>query len=156
MVAGVRAFLKWPNDVLTTDGKLAGILAQRAANGAVVVGIGLNVRWAPAEAACLGDEHRPIDVLRALLTAYDRLPLDIADRYRSELVTLGQRVRVELPVGEIVGTAIDVEPDGRLIVIDECAISHRVDVGDVIHLRSAPHRRGLTPRSRVDPIPSRM
>src|SRR5262249_54907206 len=43
---GVRASLKWPNDVLAGGaegaGKLAGILAEQA-GGAVVVGVGLNV-----------------------------------------------------------------------------------------------------------------
>jgi BirA family biotin operon repressor/biotin-[acetyl-CoA-carboxylase] ligase len=141
-VAGVRALLKWPNDVLTADGKLAGILAQRADNGAVVVGIGLNVGWAPPDAACLGADHQPADVLRAMLAAFDALPADITDSYRSALATLGQRVRVELPVGEIVGTALDIEPDGRLLVLDECGISHRIDVGDVVHLRPAPPVEG--------------
>ena len=136
-VAGVEAVLKWPNDVLVDGAKLAGILAQRAAGGAVVVGIGLNVAWAPDGAARLGPDLHPTDVLVALLEAYDALPDDIDHRYRRALATIGQRVRVELPVGEIVGTALDVEPDGRLIVLDECAVSHRLDVGDVIHLRPA-------------------
>ena len=41
-VAGLDARLKWPNDVLVGDKKLAGILAEQAA-GAIVVGVGLNV-----------------------------------------------------------------------------------------------------------------
>ncbi len=41
---GVRATLKWPNDLLVGDRKLAGILAE-AAGDAVVVGIGVNVDW---------------------------------------------------------------------------------------------------------------
>ena len=134
-VAGVEAFLKWPNDVLTMEGKLAGILAQRAPNGSVVVGIGMNVRGSPEGAAELGAPHTPSEVLSHLLRAFDDLPVDITERYRSDLATIGQRVRIELPVGEIVGTAIDVEADGRLVVVDECAISHRIDVGDVVHLR---------------------
>jgi BirA family biotin operon repressor/biotin-[acetyl-CoA-carboxylase] ligase len=44
-------------------------------------------------------------------------------------------VKVELPEGEVVGRALDVEPDGRLIVIDECGITHRFAVGDIVHLR---------------------
>jgi BirA family biotin operon repressor/biotin-[acetyl-CoA-carboxylase] ligase len=72
-----------------------------------------------------------------MLAAYDDLPADVDALYRRELATLGQRVRVELPDGEIVGTAIDIEPDGRLIVLDDCALTHRVTVGDVIHLRPA-------------------
>src|SRR6516225_3402785 len=49
-VTGVEARLKWPNDVLAGEGKLAGILAE-AAGDAVVVGIGLNVSTEPAELA---------------------------------------------------------------------------------------------------------
>ena len=33
------------------------------------------------------------------------------------------------------GTATDVEPDGRLVVLDACGITNRVDVGDVVHVR---------------------
>jgi BirA family biotin operon repressor/biotin-[acetyl-CoA-carboxylase] ligase len=76
-----------------------------------------------------------MDVLDALLAAYDRLPADITARYRQELATLGRRVRVELATGSLEGTATDVEPDGRLIVLDGCGITHRVDVGDVVHVR---------------------
>lgn len=136
-LAGVTATLKWPNDVLVDDGKLGGILAQRSGDGSVVIGMGLNVGWAPDGAARLGDDIEPAAVLRAVLEAYDELPSDIDAAYRNALATLGRRVRVELPVGEIVGTAVDVEPDGRLVVLDECAITHRVAVGDVVHLRPA-------------------
>ena len=47
-VGGLAATLKWPNDVLIADRKLAGILAEQSGD-AVVVGIGLNVAT-PAEA----------------------------------------------------------------------------------------------------------
>ncbi len=134
-VADVVAVLKWPNDVLVGDRKLAGILAQRSAAGAVVVGLGLNVRWAPDGAARLGEDVAPLDVLHAVLGAYDRLPDDIADRYRRTLATLGRAVRIELTDGTVAGTALDVEPDGRLVVLDHCGVTHRVDVGDVVHLR---------------------
>ena len=131
------AGIKWPNDVVLGTAKLAGILAQRAVSGAVVVGVGVNVGWAPEGAARLDAELPPADVLRAVLGAYDDLPADVATDYRANLVTLGMRVRVERPADTIVGTAIDVEADGRLVVLDECAITHRLDVGDVVHLRPA-------------------
>ncbi len=134
---GTETGLKWPNDVLVGDDKLAGILAQRCDDGSVVVGLGLNVRWAPAGAASLGGSAEPMQVLRALLDAYDALPTDIDQAYRSALLTLGRRVRVMLADGEIVGTATDMERDGRLVVIDDCALTHRVSAGDVVHLRPA-------------------
>ena len=101
----------------------------------VVVGIGINVRWAPPDAARLGEQYDPQMLLAALLTAYDALPDDITDRYRSSLATLGTAVRVHLPDGEVEGRAIDVEADGRLVVLDACGITHRFAVGDVVHLR---------------------
>ena len=134
-IADVQAVLKWPNDVLVGERKLAGILAQRSADGSVVIGLGLNVGWAPDGSARLGDGIEPSGVLRAVLDAYDDLPADIEARYRDTLDTLGRKVRIELPAGELIGTAVDVDPDGRLVVLDECAITHRVSVGDIVHLR---------------------
>ncbi len=137
-VAGADARLKWPNDLLVGGRKLAGVLAQAsfdATHRAVVVGIGLNVRWAPEGAARLGEDVDPLDVLDAMLRAYDELPIDAFDMYRRRLATLGSVVRVEL-AGEVVeGRALDVERDGRLVVLDDCGITHRFDTGDVVHLR---------------------
>ena len=124
-----------PNDIVVEDRKLAGVLAQRGTDGSVVVGVGLNLKWAPDGAARVGDSVEPAAILAALLGSFDALPTDIHDRYRRALVTLGQHVRVELPTGQLSGMAIDVEHDGRLVVLDECAVSHRIDVGDIVHLR---------------------
>ena len=138
-VAGVHAGLKWPNDVMVGDAKLAGILAEADLSShdpVVVVGMGMNVGWAPDGAAMLGDRLDPLAVLHALLVALDELPGDTAPLYRSHLATLGRAVRIELPGGDTCeGRAIDVESDGRLVVLDDCGVSHRFDVGDVIHVR---------------------
>lgn len=140
-VAGVVPALKWPNDLLLDGSKLAGVLAQSGGSGAnhvpkyVVVGIGLNVGWAPDGAAKLGDDYKPADVLDHMLSAYDQLPPDITEMYRAALATIGQSVRVELAGSEVVGRALDVLPDGRLVVLDDCGITHRFDTGDVVHLR---------------------
>jgi BirA family biotin operon repressor/biotin-[acetyl-CoA-carboxylase] ligase len=136
-VAGVSAVLKWPNDLLLNERKLAGVLAQAGGPGTeyVVVGIGLNIGWAPEGAARLGDGYDPVDVLDAMLGAYDDLPDNITDIYRASLVTIGQSVRIELSGSEVVGRALDVLPDGRLVVLDECGITHRFDTGDIVHLR---------------------
>jgi BirA family biotin operon repressor/biotin-[acetyl-CoA-carboxylase] ligase len=138
-VADVTAALKWPNDVLVDGRKLAGILAQRATTGEVVVGTGVNVGWAPPGAARLAGVD-PRSLLAAVLRAFDALPTDraeLAARYRAALDTLGRQVRVVRPGDELIGRAVDVEPDGRLVVIDDCAISHRIDVGDIVHLRTS-------------------
>jgi BirA family biotin operon repressor/biotin-[acetyl-CoA-carboxylase] ligase len=136
-VAGVRPVLKWPNDLLLHEQKLAGVLAQAqfGASPAVVVGIGINVGWAPDGAARLGDGLDPLDVLAAMLTAYDELPDDVWLPYREHLATIGRHVKVELPDGVLTGMAADVEPDGRLVVVTDDGVTHRFAVGDVVHLR---------------------
>lgn len=149
--------LKWPNDILIGHRKLAGILATASSARRVVtvdgvdvsipehivVGLGLNVRWAPQDAVRLaefvGDVHRD-DVLAGFLTALDAVSVLGADElhevYRDQLSTLGRVVRAELPSGEILqGRALDVGVDGRLEILDSCAVTHRIDVADVIHLR---------------------
>lgn len=135
--------LKWPNDLLLDDRKVAGILAQRSSvTDAVVVGLGLNIGWAPQGAARLGSVVRPSDLLASILTQLDRLPTELTDVYRSELSTIGQRVRVELPTEQITGTAVDVDGRGRLLVELDGGRVQAYDAGDVVHLRPAIEGEG--------------
>ncbi len=151
-VAGVAAGLKWPNDVLAGDGKLAGILAEVAAPApVVVVGLGLNVTEAPDPAATsLARLGATVDrevlteaVLRHLATRIDRWraaagPDDVlAADYRSRSVTIGNRVRATLPGDRAIeGVAADVDELGRL-TIDTGADLVTVSAGDITHLRPA-------------------
>ena len=127
-VAGVPARLKWPNDVVVPEGKLGGILCEQV-GGAAVVGLGLNVSWAPVGAACLGPTVDRDAVLAAFLQALDQ-PDDVLTRYRARCSTLGRLVRVALPGSPVEGVADDVDDQGRLVV-DGRAIG----AGDVVHLR---------------------
>jgi BirA family biotin operon repressor/biotin-[acetyl-CoA-carboxylase] ligase len=138
-----RPSLKWPNDVLLDGIKVAGVLAQRSGSGAVVVGIGINVGWCPVGGARLGSDVSRPDLLAAMLVAFDRLPVgadDLMARYRQELATLGRRVRLEMPDGDIVGVALDVTALGQLIVRVDSGVTRSVDVADVTHLRLASDR----------------
>ena len=152
-LCGVQAQLKWPNDILVGQDKLSGILAQAAPVDEVgrvpfvVVGIGCNLSWAPPGAASLascGWTHAvtPDEFLAAMLPEIDRLLLlddeAIHEEYLANLATVGTQVRAEMPNGEhIIGRALTVEQDGRLVILDDCAISHRIDTADVVHLRPA-------------------
>ena len=151
-LCGVQADLKWPNDILVDSKKLAGILAQAAPVDAagrvpfVVVGIGINLGWAPPLATCLAEQGwsrqvAPDEFVRAMLPVIDQyLLLDdeqLHQQYLSNVSTIGQLVRAEMPTGiDIVGRALDVEKDGRLVILDDCAITHRIDTADVVHLRA--------------------
>jgi BirA family biotin operon repressor/biotin-[acetyl-CoA-carboxylase] ligase len=159
---GVVAVLKWPNDVLVGDRKLAGILAEQSPDAkAVVIGMGLNVAT-PAEAlpaspaglpatsllvegAAVSREALLIEILRQIERWYvafradpDAVRTGLVDAYRPLCATLGQTVRVELPVGRVVtGTATDVDQDGRLLVRESAGPGVTpVSAGDVIHVRS--------------------
>ncbi|TPW13590.1 MAG: BirA family transcriptional regulator, biotin operon repressor / biotin-acetyl-CoA-carboxylase ligase [Acidimicrobiaceae bacterium] len=135
-------FRDLPADLLLDGRKLAGVLAQSgASNGRVdhlVVGIGLNVGWAPEGAARLGNGVHPLDLLAGILHEFDALPDDVFPLYRAQLATLGQAVRVHLHDDSIDGRAVDVEPDGRLTVVDDQEVTHHIDTGDVVHLRARP------------------
>jgi len=60
--AGLVARLKWPNDLVVGERKLAGVLAElvepptASAHAAVVVGIGLNLSWTAGFKALLTDD----------------------------------------------------------------------------------------------------
>ena len=148
---GVDVVMKWPNDLLVQNEKVAGILAQAGSLDAqgvptfVVVGIGLNLEWAPPGATSLAASGwtqavTPDEFLILMLPLIDELlalPHDeMHERYVAELGTVGMRVRAELPHDQhIVGRATGVEADGRLVILDECGATHRIDTADVVHLR---------------------
>jgi BirA family biotin operon repressor/biotin-[acetyl-CoA-carboxylase] ligase len=160
-VTGVDTKLKWPNDLLAGDAKLAGILAE-ASGDAVVVGIGLNVSTEPAEFPSPRPGALPATSLRAAgATALDRANLLLAilegferwyrtwqqaggDPDRSGLrpeytrlsATIGRTVRAELPGGQALsGPAAGVDSDGRLLVRVSPGSEVAVAAGDVVHLR---------------------
>jgi len=145
-VAGFIPALKWPNDLVVGDRKLVGILAERDGD-AVVVGAGVNVEWRafPAElaetaTACNLEAGHSVD-RRELLAAYlaeldlRYADLDRVDEYRTRLATLGRRVRVERPDGDLVGRAVGIGAIGQLRVEDDGGDVLEVHVGDVVHLR---------------------
>ncbi|WP_433227685.1 biotin--[acetyl-CoA-carboxylase] ligase [Actinomadura formosensis] len=151
----VDARLKWPNDVLVGDRKLAGILAEKV-DGGLVIGVGLNVGLREDElpvptATSLAIEGAPLSdrapLLRAILrefatwyrewTALEGDPerSGLRTAYRDLCATLGREVRVELPGGErLTGTARDVDGTGRLVVA-AAGGERAVSAGDVVHVR---------------------
>ena len=147
-VGGVRAQVKWPNDVVVDDRKLAGILAEADGAGAVVVGMGVNVRpdAFPAELSDVAtalDLHssEPVDradLLVAWLHALDA-QLDSIDGVvaaaAARSATLGRPVRVELANEQLTGRASRLTDDGYLVVHDDDGTDQIVTAGDVIHVR---------------------
>lgn len=162
---GLRAALKWPNDVLVIRGgvgrKLAGILVDAIGTGAtsgraLVVGIGINVNM-PLEAfpdelratatSILIETGTPIDraglladLLGELERRYEHVCAGgtggIASAYQELCDTIGQRVRIEL-VGkeQVEGTAEGLASDGALRLRTGDGKILEIRAGDVVHLR---------------------
>jgi BirA family biotin operon repressor/biotin-[acetyl-CoA-carboxylase] ligase len=157
--ADVPAVIKWPNDLLVNDRKIAGILTELASEPErvhwVVVGVGVNVN---ATAADFPEELRAIatSVLlergtpapRALLLAACLTALEgwldrhaeegfapIREAWRERSGTLGREVTVQTGAREVVGRAEDIDEAGALLVRTERGLE-RILSGDVTMLRA--------------------
>lgn len=159
--AGVDTALKWPNDLLVTVGgeerKAGGILAERAGSEGVVIGIGINVSLREEElpvpaagslalAGAVRTDRDPLlrAVLRSLEEWYGRWRAaggdpsasGLQETYAAGCATLGRTVRAELPGDRsVVGEAVAVDGDGRLVIATEDGVQEPVGAGDIVHLR---------------------
>ncbi|MBZ6198616.1 biotin--[acetyl-CoA-carboxylase] ligase [Streptomyces olivaceus] len=159
--AGVDTALKWPNDLLVTVGgeerKAGGILAERAGDDGVVIGVGINVSLRADElpvpragslalAGAAATDRDPLlrGVLRSLEDWYGRwreaggdpAVSGLQETYAAGCATLGRTVRAELPGDRsLVGEAVAVDGDGRLVLATEAGVQEPVGAGDIVHLR---------------------
>lgn len=161
--AGIDTALKWPNDLLVTVGgeerKAGGILAERAGDDGVVVGVGINVTLREDElpvpqagslllAGAITTDRDPLlrAVLRSLEDWYGRwrdaggdpTASGLQETYVAGCATLGRTVRAELPGDRsLVGEAVAIDGDGRLVIATEEGVQEPVGAGDIVHLRPA-------------------
>jgi len=152
--ADVDPQLKWPNDLLLAGAKLGGVLAERGADGAVVVGFGINVSTRreelPIETATslalagARTDREPLvkECLRSLARRYEHFLAargasdSVLPAYRLRCETIGQEVVVHGPGGETAtGIAVDVDDAGLLVVRDASGVERRWSAGDVVHVR---------------------
>jgi BirA family biotin operon repressor/biotin-[acetyl-CoA-carboxylase] ligase len=148
-----------PDDVLVGDEsaerggkKLCGILTEMEGEADrvawLVVGIGVNANvdaadLPPGATSLQAERDEPVErrrFLQRLLEVFDALrddPDSVLDAWREHATTLGQRVRVETPGGEVVGKAVDVEFPGALVIETDDGERERVTAGDCEHLRPA-------------------
>ncbi|CAA9369197.1 MAG: Biotin--protein ligase(EC (EC (EC [uncultured Nocardioides sp.] len=147
--------LKWPNDVLVDDRKVAGILVERVetpSGPVAVVGTGINVDQtldelpvASATSVVLesGESVDRTELLGMVLGSLHGLQglLDDVDALRTAYAdvcsTLGRTVDVHLPSGEVRrGEALHLDAVGALVVSTEEG-TFTVAAGDVVHVRPA-------------------
>jgi BirA family transcriptional regulator, biotin operon repressor / biotin---[acetyl-CoA-carboxylase] ligase len=135
---GVEARIKWPNDLLVGGRKICGILAESGVGPGgrldyVILGIGMNANLDPSDLGVMDREVTTIrselgqDVDLLLLLGGILSNLDAAlrrieefetvlDEWRNLNCTLGERVRVRRLGETIEGRAIDLTPEGALLL----------------------------------------
>lgn len=157
-VAEVDCTLKWPNDVLVGERKLAGILVERlerSSGPVAVVGVGINISLTEDELPVPTATSLQIEgaattdrtvVLREVLRSLEALFLEwradrgdatrgLVESYVRRCSTLGRQIRVVLPGGEqLLGEATGIDAEGRLEVRTPEG-SRTLGVGDVVHVR---------------------
>lgn len=146
--------IKWPNDVLVDNMKIAGVLVEGPESPkipACVLGLGINanvrvdqlppdLRWpatsllqireAPVERQALLDTL--LDALALWISSWRSNPDRIAPALAAHCMTLGRRVRVSSPGQPAwLGQASSLDGEGRLLVQDDHNIWRKVEAGDV-------------------------
>ena len=139
-VPAEKLSLKWPNDVLLSGGKVAGILLESSGQGPFVdwlsIGIGVNLRhtpegvtgasFAPISLADAGGEDvTPKDFLSTLADAYAtqeaklmRLGFDrIRDDWMANAARLGEVITANTGREDITGIFDSIDSDGNLVLI---------------------------------------
>ncbi len=154
---GERAKVKWPNDVLVGDKKIAGVLSEFVSPvGAVVIGSGINLlqtrdQLAVEQSTSLQLEGVEGFTAESILSAY---LINLRGYYqalaaanfdatalRAKVIagcaTIERSVRAILPGDqEFTGVATDIDPTGRLVIrkdLDSSLVS--ISAGDIVHLR---------------------
>lgn len=134
--AGISALVKWPNDVVVGDRKLAGILSESGNHPEpwMILGLGMNVARLPglpdsrglqaAHWGGFGHPPLPVEILRSILERLDRAwPVRDSDPIEGRLDSIGSRlwcrgqlVRIVRGPETATGTISGIDPEGHLLI----------------------------------------
>ncbi|GEP00818.1 biotin--[acetyl-CoA-carboxylase] ligase [Methylobacterium haplocladii] len=144
--------LKWPNDVLASDKKLAGILLEAEGRRAVVIGFGINVLAVPeglpyaatslAALGCAADAAAVLDALSRRFVEAARIWnkghgfSSVRQRWLQRAAGIGAPVTVRLPDRTLNGLHDGIDERGRLMILAPDGMTHTVTAGEV-HFGSA-------------------
>lgn len=153
-VCNQRVMIKWPNDIYLSGKKLGGILTEVSVSGGsvdyMILGLGLNVNWKPADdvpvlyetTSLLEGSGKWVDrdeLLVEILQRFDSyykegLLADIDGIYKAwnrRSMLFNSNVEIETGDTRIRGRAIRIDRKGALIVLDDNGIEQRILNGDV-------------------------
>lgn len=156
------ARIKWPNDILINNKKVAGILSEAVTDmdgiEYIVVGIGVNINNQlqdfPSDfriaATSARVEAAPslsrVKVLQALLERLESRYCDLLagnfaetlQKVKSLSVVIGQELKLDTINGFLIGRAVDIDENGFLLLRDQSGIVHRIISGEITILPSQP------------------
>lgn len=150
---GIAAKVKWPNDVIADDHKIAGILAEQGKDGnALVLGVGINLNIAREEfagnglasiatsmALATGKPHPPAEVCAGFLDAFAAIwgacaaggLAHLCQTWRRHDWLADREIAVRLSGGELRGRYEGIDDTGALVLADAAGERHTVLTGDV-------------------------
>jgi len=148
---GVRASIKWPNDVLVDGAKIAGVLTEMSTRSqsldSVVVGIGLNVNatefpsvlHATSLRMATGQPHALPSVLGSLLFRLDEWyekyleegTATLLETFESHSMLAGREIRARIGGALVSGRVVALGDDGSLQIEDTRGVRHSVIAGEV-------------------------
>ena len=149
-VCNIEIRVKWPNDLLAGEKKIAGMLSEMEAEGDLVsfinIGIGINVNndppsdvgYAASIRQLTGKAHSRIEILSRFLDLFEeRMSAgslgNIMSEWKQQAATIGKRVIIETTNGTVRGQAVDVDENGALILETETGERQTVIYGDCFH-----------------------
>ncbi len=156
-VTGLSAGIKWPNDIIINNKKVAGILMESSAGDRLIkhliVGIGINVNTedfpeeirerATSLSICSGKKISRMEILISVIRQLERLysivipggdPAAILERYRSWSVTIGRMITATRSGTKFTARALDITATGGLLVRDQTGTTEELISGEIQNL----------------------
>jgi BirA family biotin operon repressor/biotin-[acetyl-CoA-carboxylase] ligase len=153
----IDAALRWPNDVVVKQKKIAGLLADASFQGGqlshVVISVGLNVNQDISELEMIdrpatsifiecGKREKPVTFVPPLLSHFDRLYslftrdgfTPLIDQWREKQMLKGKRVRLEIGEGSFEGRVVSFGEDCSIVIEDDTGIVRSFVAGEVYSL----------------------
>lgn len=139
--------IKWPNDILLNQGKVAGILLEKTDKNYMVVGIGVNVVQAPIDGmlyqtASLNGKISADRLRDKIIQSFDKwltiLRTDgfsvIRERWLEKAQGIGLPVQVRLPNETKTGIFKEISPQGELVLETPAKTVQYITAGDVFFI----------------------
>ncbi len=147
---GIKAMVKWPNDILVDGKKISGMLSEMEAEADMItflnIGLGINVNNDPTSEEPMADSLKKVlgreiskkEILARYLEEFEKrlnnVTLDnVISEWKQYTLTLNRYVKIVANHEVSEGFAIDVDENGALVLGLEDGSTKRVIYGDCFH-----------------------